>query len=631
MVKQALLCKIHGLNRNQDCSPPNIPWKCKPMNNPLSHIFIFLAAASLIVPIASRFKLGSVIGYLVIGVLIGPYGFNIAGNGAQIMQFSEFGVIMMLFLIGLELEPPMLWRLRKLIMGLGSLQVLLTTVALTLLGLVMGHPWQQSLAISMALSLSSTALVLQMLQEKNLLRTAEGESSFSVLLFQDIAVIAILIIIPLLANSSAQPLPSPTNAFTHMPHWLHTILVIGIISLLVLIGHFFSHRLFSMIAKSNLREVFTATSLALVVGITLLMQIIGASPALGAFVAGVVLANSEYKRTLETDIEPFKGLLLGLFFISVGMGMNFSLFAEQSTSIILTVLVIIITKLLVLILLGRFFELTRLQTLGFALALSQVGEFAFVLLQFSQTVQVISASTAGFFTLIVALSMTITPFLMLFYYRYIVPKYFSVLPNKQYDTIDETNPVILAGYGRFGQVIGRFLKGQGVPVTVLENDPDQIELLRKFGVKGYFGDASRLDLLKNAGAAQAKLLIIAIDDPENTLTIVKLAKQYFPNLKIYARARNRRHAYELHKEGVDYFKREIFDSSLLMARDIMVALGHSPESMRRKARLFSQHDEVSLRKSFEFFEKEPELISFSRQVAGELERILREDQKDNAE
>lgn len=598
------------------------------MPNHLVHIFIFLAAASLIVPLASRFKLGSVIGYLIIGILIGPFGFNLVGNGAQIMHFSEFGIVMMLFLIGLELEPAMLWRLRKLIVGLGSLQVFLTASILTIFGVMLGYDWRQSLAVSMSLALSSTALVLQLLAEKNMLRTVEGESSFSVLLFQDIAVIAILVIMPLLAIQGGAPVPHESlNMIASLPEWIHALLVVATIGIVIIIGHFFSHHLFYVIAKTNLREVFTATSLALVIGIALLMQMIGASPALGAFIAGVVLANSEYKHTLETDIEPFKGLLLGLFFITVGMGMNFDLFMEHPTTVMSLVVAIMLIKSIILIGLGVFFGLSRIQSIGFALALSQVGEFAFVLLQFAQTVHVIPTKTANLFTFVVALSMSVTPFLMLVYYRIIVPEYMSILPKHSFDTIKETHPVILAGYGRFGQVIGRFLTAQDIALTILENDPAQIELLRKFGFKGYFGDASRLDLLKNAGAANANLLIVAIDDAEATLKIVTLCKQYFPKLNVYARARNRRHAYELHKEGVAYFKRETFDSALNMARDVMVALGHSEESMKRKARLFAKLDETSLQQSFEFFEKEPELISFSRQVSGELERILQNDKE----
>lgn len=597
------------------------------MNNHfLINIFIFLASASIIVPLASRFKLGSVLGYLSVGILIGPYGLKLIGNAAQIMPFAEFGVIMMLFIIGLELEPATLWRLRKAIIGLGSMQVILTTLCLTGIAVAAGYAWQPGLAVSMALSLSSTALVLQMLEEKNLLRTVQGETSFSVLLFQDIAVIPVLLIMPLLVTDGYQVVASEHISYmSTMPHWLGSLLIGGLIVALIAIGHYFSHHLFFMVAKANIREVFTATSLALVVGIALLMESMGVSPALGVFVAGVVLANSEYKRTIEADIEPFKGLLLGLFFISVGMGMNFSLLAEQPVRVIGVVVILITVKALILILLGKKFKLTPMQRAGFALALSQGGEFAFVLFQFASTNHVINSETATFFTMVVALSMATTPFLMLIYNRYIVPGYLSHLPPAVFDDIKQSQDVIIAGYGRFGQIIGRFLSGHGVKLTILEKNPEQIKLLRKFGYQGYFGDASRLDLLRKAGVDKAKLFIVAIANPDISLKIVKQTKAAYPHLKIFSRARNRSHAYELHKAGVDYFKRETFDSSLVMAQEIMAALGHNREGLRRKAKAFAQLDEASLKKSFEFFEEEAQLIDFSRQVNGELERILQDD------
>jgi len=589
----------------------------------LLNVFIFLAAASVMVPIASRFKLGSVIGYLIVGILIGPYGFKLIGNAEQIMHFAEFGVVMMLFLIGLELEPSKLWKLRKLIVGLGGLQVILTTSAFTGIGLVMGYEWRPCLAISMALALSSTALVLQMLQEKNLLKTTEGETSFAVLLFQDIAVIPILIIMPLLDKHNAVSINLQEPSFiTQLPNSLHALLIAGVIGAIILAGHYLSRHLFLIIARTHLREVFTAFSLALVVGITLLMEYIGVSPALGAFIAGVVLANSQYKHTVEADIQPFKGLLLGLFFISVGMGMNFTLFSQQMSLIIAAVLALITTKALILSILGRAFELTKIQTIGLALALSQGGEFAFVLLRYASETTVIPSSAEGFFTLVVALSMLATPFLMLLYHRFVVPKFMSIIPHREYDPINEKNGIILAGYGRYGQIIGRLLNGEHIKVTVLEKNPEQIELLRKFGYKGYFGDASRLDLLQSAGAQHAKLLIVAIGNAETNLEIVKLAKQEFPHLKIYVRARNRRHAYELHKAGVDYFRRELFDSSLTMTKEILKFLDYKDDDIEKKALAFQQHDEATLYKSFEFFEEETDLINFARQAKGELERIL---------
>ncbi len=593
--------------------------------NSLSNVFVFLAAACLVVPIASRFKLGSVLGYLAAGILIGPFGLGLIGDAEKIMHFAEFGVVMMLFLIGLELEPVLLWRLRKSILGLGGLQVLLTSSAFTLFGLLLGYSWQMSLAAGMALSLSSTALVLQMLQETNLMNTPIGETSFSVLLFQDIAVIPILVIIPLLATHGSQDSQIHANMISDLPGWVQALIVTCIIAALIAAGRYLSYYLFRAVARTDLREVFTALSLAVVVGITLLMQLVGVSPALGTFVAGVVLANSEYRHTLQTDIEPFKGLLLGLFFISVGMGMDFHLFAESPLRLVLAVTALITVKALILSILGRFFGLNVLHNSGFALALAQGGEFAFVLFQFAGTLNILPPAQAKFLTLTVATSIAVTPLLIVLYNRLIVPKFLSKLPERSFDRIEEENPIILAGFGRFGQVIGRFLNAQGIKTTVLEKDPDQIELLRKFGFKGYFGDASRLDLIRSAGAAKANLLIVAVDDPETSLEIVRLVKAEFPHLKIFARARNRRHAYELSKAGVDYYKREVFDSSLEMAQQIMVTLGKNEPDIQLKAIKFKEHDEAALKASFDFFDNEPELVNFSRTQRAELERILQSD------
>lgn len=598
-------------------------------NNLLFNIFIFLAAASIIVPLISRFNLSSIIGYIMVGILIGPYGFDLIGNPEQIMHFAEFGVIMMLFLIGLELNPETLWRLRKAIIGLGSLQVLLTTAGLCFIGVALGFNWRTSLAVSMGLALSSTALVLQMLQEKNLMRTTAGETAFAVLLFQDIAVIPILIILPLLVPEGMATIHHHSGLLDGLSGWLQAGIISCTIGLIIIIGLFFSHYFFFMIAKTNLREVFTATSLALIVGIALLMREIGVSPGLGAFISGVVLANSEYKRIIETDIEPFKGLLLGLFFISVGMRMDFSLFAADPLNLLGTVALFIFIKALVLLILGRYFGLSAIQSIGIALALSQGSEFAFVLFQFANASNVLSNELTNFFILAIAISMTSTPLLMLIYNRFIIPHFLSYIPPKEYDPIDKQHPVILAGYGRFGQVIGRFLIAQGVKLTVLENDPEQIELLHKFGFKGHFGDATRLDLLKNAGADKAKLLIVAVDDQEKSLEIVKLAKQAFPQLTIYSRARNRRHAYELHKAGVDYFKREMFDSSLNMAKDVMKFIEPTTKNIQQKATAFAKHDISSLHKSFDFFDKEAEMINFVRQSYSELEQIMQDDKLSN--
>lgn len=595
-------------------------------NGFLFNTFIFLIATCIVVPLASRFRLGAVLGYLVAGVLIGPFGIALIDNSLQIMHFAEFGVIMMLFMIGLELEPAKLWKLRKLIIGLGSLQVIVTSVSFTAFGVMLGFDWRVSLACGMALSLSSTAIVLQMLQEKGLLQTSAGESCFAVLLFQDIAVIPILILMPLLAAPGIEPETHQTSWLSHLPAYAHTLIIAFVIALVVVTGRYLSQHMFRFIAKTNLREVFTAASLALIIGITLLMEVVGVSPGLGAFVAGVVLADSEYKHSLETDIEPFKGLLLGLFFISIGMAMNFTLLTGNPASLLGAVTALIISKAIILYMLGKIFGLDGPQNALFALALAQGGEFAFVLFQYASGLQVIVSDQSEFLTLVVALSMAATPFVMIFNDRFIQPRFMSLLPEREYDTIDEsTNSVIIAGYGRFGQIIGRFLTAQGIKATVLEKDPDQIDLLRKYGYRGYFGDASRLDILRNAGADKAILLIVAVDDADKCLEIARKSKAHFPNLKIFARARNRRHAYELYKAGVDYFRRETFDSSLTMAQEAVKFLGARELDTHYQAIQFMKHDEQTLLTSFKFFEQEPEMINFARQASQEMERILRED------
>ncbi|MCR6661341.1 MAG: monovalent cation:proton antiporter-2 (CPA2) family protein [Asticcacaulis sp.] len=598
----------------------------------LLNVFVFLLAGCVVVPLAQRFRLGSVLGYLIAGIIIGPFVLGLIGEAEKVMHFAEFGVIMMMFLIGMELEPAILWRLRKQIVGLGGLQVALTALALMVTGVLLGHSWQASLAVGMALALSSTALVMQMLREKNLTHTVVGETSFAILLFQDIAVIPILIIIPLLASSlHLSVLPAAgehsTSLIAHWPAWLQPVAVVTVIAGVIFSGKYLSRYIFGAIARANLREVFTAASLALVIGVTILMELVGVSPALGAFIAGVVLANSEYRRTIETDIEPFKGLLLGLFFISVGMGMDFTVLMAHPVGLIAAVVCVMVVKGLLLFGLGRLFRLDTAPALGLAFGLCQGGEFAFVLLQMIGGLKLIDPEIQKFLVLLVALSIALTPILVAIYGRYIQPMFMSTLPA-HYDEIDEHNGVIIAGFGRFGQIVGRFMVSQGVEITVLEKSPEQVELLRKFGSKAYFGDATRLDLLRSAGAEEARMLVVAVDDADSAVEIVKLAKENFPQLKIFARARNRRHAFDLDRAGADYYHRELLDSSLTMARDAMIALGYPKADIERRAKKFRNHDIETLRRSFAFFESEPDMINFARLSREELEGILREDQQD---
>jgi CPA2 family monovalent cation:H+ antiporter-2/glutathione-regulated potassium-efflux system ancillary protein KefC len=596
----------------------------------LLNIFVFLVAGSVVVPLAQRFRLGSVLGYLLAGILIGPFALGLIGQADKVMHFAEFGVVMMMFLIGMELEPAVLWRLRRQIVGMGGLQVVMSAVALMCVGLLLHHGWRSSLAVGLALAMSSTALVMQSLQERNLTHSLVGETSFAILLFQDMSVIPVLIVIPLLAQlgGATGAAPDGESLIAHWPVWLQPVAVAAVIALVILIGRYGSRYLFQLIARANLREVFTAASLALVIGVTLLMELVGVSPSLGAFIAGVVLANSQYKRTIETDIEPFKGLLLGLFFISVGMGMDFHVFVQHPLGLIGAVIALMLVKAVVLWLLGERFGLDTPLALGLAFGLSQGGEFAFVLLQLIGGLKLIDPETQKFLTLLVALSIAMTPLLAGFYARFIVPKFMSRLPKRDYDEIDAHNPVIIAGFGRVGQIVGRFMLSQGMSVTVLEKNPDQVEAVGRFGFKAYFGDATRMDLLRSAGIGEARMLVVAVDDPDAAIDIVRQAREGWPDLKIFARARNRRHAFDLDRAGADYYHRETLDASLALAREAMIALGGNRQTIERRARKFLEHDVATLRKSFEFFESEPDMISFAKLSREELESILREDAQD---
>jgi len=592
----------------------------------LLEVFIFLIASCIVVPLVRKLKLSAVIGYLLVGVVIGPMFLNLTTDSEGAMHLAELGIIMMLFIIGLELEPANLWQLRKAIIGIGGLQVAITTILFSGIGIIFGLKYQSSLAIALALSLSSTALVLNLLQEKNLLNSKIGETSFAVLLFQDLVVIPILFFLPFLAKNGLDKISSGQTLISDMSALNQAIIVFAVILTLIFIGKFLSRHFFRLIAKSNLRELFTALSLALIIGITLLAHQVGISPALGAFIAGVVLANSEYRKNLETDISPFKGLLLGLFFISVGMKMDLTLLQVEPFKVLGIVASLMSLKTLIMWALGRVFKISNCDSLGYAMTLCQGSEFAFVLFGFSEKLQLIDNKTSDFLVLIVALSMALTPFLISIFNK-IVQKYFSV-PNKnnlEFDNIEIKRPIILAGFGRFGQIVGRFLMSQGFKITVLEKDPDQIDLLRSFGFKAYYGDATQSDFLRSAHANQAAVLIIAVDNIQSSLEIARVAKKDFPNLKIFARAHNRQHAYDLNKIGVNYFKRETFDSSLALGIEVASALGKEKSEMKYKAEKFRAHDEETLQESFEFFEDRPALINFSRTRRAELERILEKD------
>ncbi|MBE9167968.1 glutathione-regulated potassium-efflux system protein KefC [Pleurocapsales cyanobacterium LEGE 06147] len=603
--------------------------------------FVYLVAAVLSVPIAQRLGLGSVLGYLIAGVIIGPFGLSFVGHGQSddVMHFAEFGVVMMLFLVGLELQPSLIWRLRVPILGLGGLQVVVTTLAIAAVGLLFGLSWQMALAVGSILSLSSTAIVLQTLNEKGLIKTEAGQSSFSVLLFQDIAVIPILALLPLLAIESTMSNGASKAIFiaaeqtpeqgAALPGWQHALLVIVTIGSIIVGGRFLMRPVFRFIADTRLNELFTAMALLLVIGIALAMQEVGLSPALGTFVAGVVLADNEYRHELETDIEPFKGLLLGLFFISVGASINFNLLIEQPWLILGLVIGLAMLKFTVLFALGRFFQLELSQSLLFAFALAQGGEFAFVLFSFATQNNVLTPAVAGPLIAVVALSMIVTPLLLIVHDKLVQPRFVTSTPTEEADIIDDNeNPVIIAGFGRFGQIVGRLLIANGFKTTILDPNPGRIDMLRRFGFKIFYGDASRLDLLRAAGAEQAKLFVVAIDEREKALKTVHLVRKRFPHLKILARAIDRSHAYELIRQGVDVVERETFASALEMGVEALKLLGFRAYKAHRAARTFKKHDEQALHEMANLTEDETVLIARSRQLAKELEQLLRSDDRD---
>ncbi|MBD3885578.1 glutathione-regulated potassium-efflux system protein KefC [Phormidium tenue FACHB-886] len=604
--------------------------------------FIYLMAAVLSVPISKRLGLGSVLGYLIAGVVIGPFGLHLVGQeGEDVMHFAEFGVVMMLFLVGLELQPSLLWRLRTPILGLGGLQVVVTTLVVGVISLLFGVPWQIGLAVGMILSMSSTAIVLQTLNEKGLTRTEAGQSAFSVLLFQDIAVIPILAFLPLLAigNSASVGFAAKQVMFVAaetteqgaaLPPWQQALLVMAVVGGIIVGGRFLMRPVFRFIAATRLREIFTATALLLVIGIALAMQQVGLSPALGTFVAGVVLADNEYRHELESDIDPFKGLLLGLFFISVGASINFNLLLQQPLLILGLVIGLALVKFAVLLALGRFFKLELSQNLLFAFALAQGGEFAFVLFSFATQANVLPTAVASPLVGVVALSMMLTPLIMIFNDRIVQPRFAAQTDEREADEIDDgETPVIIAGFGRFGQIVGRLLLANGCQITVLDHSPGQIDLLRRFGWTVFYGDASRLDLLHAAGAERARLLVVAIDEREKTLEIVELAHKHFPHLRILVRAIDRRHAYELIRHGVDAVRRETFGSALEMGVDALKLLGIRSHRAHRAAQTFRHHDEEALRDvAAAGDEDDSVVIARSRQLARDLERLLQTDQRE---
>ncbi len=586
--------------------------------------FIFLTAAVVSVPIARRLGLGSVLGYLIAGIIIGPYLLNVVGKTDDVMHVAEFGVVLMLFLIGLELKPALLWQLKGPVLGLGGSQVLLTTVAITIVSLLFELRWQQAITTGMILALSSTAIVLQSLTERRQLKTESGQASFAVLLFQDIAVIPMLAIIPLLAARGSVPDTAPT-----LGGWQDGLLIAAVICGIIFGGHYLMRPVFRFIAQSGMREIFVAAALLLVILIALAMQSVGLSPALGTFLAGVVLAESEYRHELEANIEPFKGLLLGLFFISVGAGINFTLLAHEPGVVLGLLALLILIKCLVLQGLGGVSRMNPAHRWTFALALAQGSEFAFVLLTLAYQSQLLSAHLISLLTLVVALSMALTPVLLILNQRFVQRRYEEQDEEREADKIDEhDNPVLIVGFGRFGQVVGRLLHAHGIGTTVLDNDAGHIDVLRKFGYKVFYGDADRLDLLYAAGAHKAKLLVVAVGNPAKSLAVCELAQKHFPQLKLLVRAIDRPHAHQLLQQGVDMVYRETVGSAVDLGVNALKELGVRANQAWRAGQTFKQHDEKLLREQTAFIDDESMYITKSVQYRHILAEMLQANQED---
>lgn len=599
--------------------------------------FVYLAAAVIAVPVARRLGLGSALGYLLAGVLIGPYVLGLVGQeGQDVMHFAEFGVVLMLFLVGLELEPSVLWRMRVPIIGLGGSQVAVTALTIGIVAFAFGLEWQTALAVGLILSLSSTAIVLQTLTEKGWLKTEAGRRGFSVLLFQDVAVIPILAVLPFLALpalglDAGDAAPGAQGVHADRPGWLQALLVLGVVAGIVLAGRYLTRPLFHWIAQTHSREVFIATALMLVIGITLAMNFVGLSPALGTFLAGVVLAESEYRHELESNIEPFKGLLLGLFFLAVGASIDFGLLADSLPLILGLLAVLVIAKFAVLLFLGRVFGLRLADNLMFSVALAQGGEFAFLLFSYATESRVMERDLANLLIAVVVLSMMITPLLIIFYERRLRPLFVDCVAPPADSAIEaDDNPVIIAGYGRFGQIVTRLLGAARIPTTLLDHDAGQIEFTGRFGTKVFYGDASREDLLEAAGAGRARLLVIAIDDRDKAVETVRAAKQHFPNLSVLARAYDRSHAYRLMTAGADVVTRETFGSALIAGEEALKLLGYEEALAYRVMRTFRRHDEEGLKKLFAMWGDDQRYGLQIRQHLEDLKQVLQDD-SDEAE
>lgn len=592
----------------------------------LTNSLVFLAAAVAAVPLAKALGLGSIIGYLAAGIVIGPWGLGLVSDVQSILHFAEFGVVLMLFLVGLELEPRRLWELRRPIFAWGSAQMLGCSIVLvaalaTMSAVAMGlkWSWQVILVASLGLALSSTAIALQVLGERNQLPTSGGQAAFSILLFQDVAAIPILALLPLLAVSSAA---QEGNA------WLEAGKAVAVIAAIIVGGRLLLRHALRWIAGSKTPEIFTAASLLLVVAIAALMQFVGLSMALGAFLAGVLLAESEYRRELETDIEPFKGLLLGLFFMAVGMSIDFGVLTNAPLLIAALVMVFMALKAAVIYAVAKLMGLPFQERPLFTLMLAQGGEFAFVVFQQAVGLRIFDAQTGSLLVGAVALSMLLSPLILVLIDKFLLPRFADCGKPEVAEISEEQHaPIIVAGVGRYGQIVLRVLAASGYKATVLDHDPEQVQGLMRFGYRAFYGDATRLDLLRTAGAATAKVLVVAVDDVEQSLEIVDICKAHFPQLQLIVRARNVQHFYELRARGVSGIQRETFESALLSAEDTLRALGRSPQEAHTTAQRFRTHNLAQIEATWPHHNDEERLISMAKAGRQQLEELMAQERE----
>ncbi|MBI4695324.1 MAG: cation:proton antiporter [Gammaproteobacteria bacterium] len=582
----------------------------------LSNVAIYLTAAVLSVALMKRLGFAAVLGYLVAGVVIGPWVTGLIGEVERARELAEFGVVLLLFVIGLELQPSRLWALRRPIFGMGTAQLLATGTVLALAALAFGLPPALAAVTGLGLAMSSTAFVLQLLAEKGELGSTHGRASFAVLLFQDLAVIPLLAVVPLLASSQAMDGQSAA---------LGVLKVVVVCGLLIALSRVVVRRLFDAVARTEVPEIFTATALLVVIATTLLMQAAGLSATLGAFLAGVLLADSEYRHEIEARVAPFSGLLLGLFFISVGMSANLGLLAREPFAVAGLVAGLMALKFGAMLAVAKAFKVGTKAALKLGAALCQGGEFAFILFGLARTQGLLAEDAADLLTLVVSASMALTPLAYAGAGK-LARRLGAAKPAPAFDALgDAEHQVILAGFDRFGQIIGRILRAMRIPFTALESNPEQLALHRRYGHKAYFGDASNLDLLLSAHVDKAKLFIVAIEDVETSLRVCELVRRHFPDIRIFARARDRQHAYRLMDLGVDFIERELYHSSLHMTEQILVALGYRPARAKRAVLTFRGHDEKTLKKSHAFYKDEAKLIQTVKEAADELQTLFEAD------